>query len=138
VEWDHFVAEYPDTTASAADYVDRLVSALAPMFERADPPTDSVYARYARWLAPWVRRYRDVREREGMHAVQAKLSEIGAPLVAAVVITRELLGPDQLSLDAAQTLVTADPSWARLVEAYRRFPAALEKEFSPLLAPDTR
>ncbi|PYC88076.1 hypothetical protein C7C46_01615 [Streptomyces tateyamensis] len=132
VEWDHFVTEYPEITESADHYVDRLVEALAPTFEPVGPPADSAYERYARWLAPWVHRYRELLEREGMHAVQAGLAEAGTPPVAAVVITLELLGRDEFSVDDAQALVTGDPAWASLIEIYRRYPDAFEEEFGQL------
>ncbi|MGW5057323.1 nucleotidyl transferase AbiEii/AbiGii toxin family protein [Streptomyces sp. NPDC004096] len=61
VEWEHFIAEYPDITEGVADFVDRLVAALAPTFRSVEAVGhgEDGYARHVWWLEP---RIRDCRE----------------------------------------------------------------------------
>ncbi|MFK4149834.1 hypothetical protein [Streptomyces sp. NPDC004065] len=116
---------------------DRLVTALAPTFappgrartaDGAGQPDGTgeaagrhgEYARLARWLEPRTREYRELLHRSGMHSVQERMHATGTPPVAAIVITRELLGPAHHSLDDARGVVLADPVWDRLSGLYAR------------------
>jgi hypothetical protein len=134
VEWEHFVAEYPDTTGSEADFVDRLTAALAPTFGAVESGTEEEgeYARHARWLAPRTQEYRELLHRKSMRTVQKKMHAAGLPVIAAVVITRELLGPDHHSVEDARTVVFADPAWQRLASLYERTSSWLDRELDRL------
>ncbi|MER6982641.1 hypothetical protein ABT317_38195 [Streptomyces carpinensis] len=139
VEWNHFVAEYPDIPGTAADFVDRLVTALAPTFAGVEPTGEAggkeaggEYARHAQWLEPRIREYRRLLLRKSMRTVQKKMSAAGIPMLAAIVITRELLGPDRHSVDDARAVVFADPAWARLVDVYERSSGWLDRELERL------
>ncbi|MFE9313225.1 nucleotidyl transferase AbiEii/AbiGii toxin family protein [Streptomyces sp. NPDC006706] len=105
VEWDHLLAEYPDIRASAADFVDRLVTALAPTFAVDEPAegSDPEYARHARWLEPLTQEYRELLHRTNMRTVQDRMHTAGLPMDAATVITRELLRLDRPSTEDAGT-----------------------------------
>lgn len=120
-------------------FVDRLVTALAPTFAAVDPAGEAggrqaggEYARHAHWLEPWIREYRQVLHRTSMRTVQKRMSAVGVPMAAAIVITRELLGPDRHSVDDARAVVFADPAWARLVDVYQRSSGWLDRELERL------
>ncbi|MET8952249.1 nucleotidyl transferase AbiEii/AbiGii toxin family protein [Streptomyces sp. NPDC004393] len=121
VEWEHFAAEYPDTPGSESDFVDRLATALAPTFAAVESTGEGEgdYARHARWLEPRTREYRELLHRKSMRTVQKTMHAAGLPVVAAVVITRELLGPDRHSVEDARAVVWTDPAWERMADAYR-------------------
>ncbi|GHF04683.1 hypothetical protein GCM10014715_71120 [Streptomyces spiralis] len=134
VEWNHFRTEYPDIPGSEAGFVDRLVTTLAPTFA-ADVPAadaDGEYARHARWLEPRTREYRELLRRKSMRTVQKRMNEDGIPVVAVIVITRELLGPDRHSVEDARAVVFADPAWKRLADLYRRAGGWLDRELEGL------
>ncbi|WP_086792691.1 hypothetical protein [Streptomyces thermovulgaris] len=134
VEWEHFVTEYPDVAESEADFVDHLEAALAPTFRVAEPAgqKDGEYARHVRWLEPRIREYRELLHRTNMRAVQERMHTDGLPPVAAVVITRELLGPGRHSLEDARDIVLGDPAWHRLARIHRRTGAWLDQELERL------
>ncbi|MET8788067.1 nucleotidyl transferase AbiEii/AbiGii toxin family protein [Streptomyces sp. NPDC004589] len=122
VEWEHFIAEYPDVTEGVADFVDRLVAALAPTFRSVEAVGhgEDGYARHVWWLEPRIRDCRELLKRTSMRAVQEKMHAAGLPLLTAIVVTRELLGADRHTLEDARSVVFDDPSWHRLAESQRR------------------
>ncbi|WP_258382770.1 nucleotidyl transferase AbiEii/AbiGii toxin family protein [Streptomyces sp. NTH33] len=134
VEWDHFVAEYPDVAASETEFVDRLAAALAPTFRTAESAgqQEGEYARHVRWLEPRIREYGELLHREGMRAVQEAMHAVGLPVLTAIVITRELLGSDRHSVEDARILVFDDPAWQRLADVYRRNGGWLDRELERL------
>ncbi|MEU0601475.1 nucleotidyl transferase AbiEii/AbiGii toxin family protein [Streptomyces sp. NPDC006393] len=139
VEWNHFIVEYPDIPGTAADRVDRLVTALAPTFAGVEPAGEAdgekaggEYARHARWLEPRIRDHRQLLHRTSMRTVQKRMSAAGIPVIAAIVITRELLGPDRHSLEDARAVVFADPAWARLADVYGHRSGWLDRELERL------
>ncbi|MCX5103885.1 nucleotidyl transferase AbiEii/AbiGii toxin family protein [Streptomyces sp. NBC_00439] len=134
-DWEHFTAEYPWVTKSAASYCGRLAQALAPLLEAAERPygadathathvTDEAYAvdaaygidevdsevsgRYrlwARWLEPLVKSTLTAAP-EGPAAALGFLAEGGQDgLTAAVVVVREIAGPRHLGLADALAAV---------------------------------
>ncbi|MBW8699522.1 hypothetical protein MBT84_07960 [Streptomyces sp. MBT84] len=134
VEWEHFIAEYPDVTGSVGDFVDRLVAALAPTFQSVEAVGlgEDEYARHVWWLEPRIREYRELLKRTSMRAVQEKMHAARLPLLTAVVITRELLGSDRHSVQDARSVVFDDPSWHRLVESHRVGGGWLDRELERL------
>lgn len=117
VEWRHFAGEYPGIAGDADEYHRRLAAALAPTFR--DVPRGAALREW--WLAPWLAEYRGVHAREGMGALHRRLAAETGPQVA-VVIVREVLGPERCGPEEALDLMLADPAWSRWVEIYRRHP----------------
>ncbi|MFE6550606.1 nucleotidyl transferase AbiEii/AbiGii toxin family protein [Streptomyces sp. NPDC057746] len=134
VEWEHFIAEYPDITEGVADFVDRLVAALAPTFRSVEAVGhgEDGYARHVWWLEPRIRDCRKLLKRTSMRAVQEKMHAAGLPLLTAIVVTRELLGADRHTLEDARSVVFDDPSWHRLAESHRRSGGWLDRELERL------
>lgn len=134
VEWDHFVTEYPDVTGNEADFVERLAAALAPMFRTAESPRreEGEYTRHVWWLEPRIREYRELLHRESMRTVQKSMRAACLPAITAIVITRELLGSADHSLEDARIVVFDDPAWQRLVDIYRRDRRWLDRELERL------
>lgn len=139
VEWDHFVAEYPDVTESEDDFVDRLGAALAPTFSAVEPAgqkeagqQEGEYARHVRWLEPRIQEYQELLHRTSMRAVQERMHKDGLPPIAAIVITRELLGPGRHSLEDARDAVFDDPAWHQLAGIHRRNGDWLDRELERL------
>lgn len=134
VEWAHFVAEYPGVTGSEAGLVDRLATALAPTFHRVGQTgrEPGEYARHVDWLEPRTLEYRELLRRKSMRTVQKAMCAAGLPVVTAVVITRELLGPERHSLEDARAVVFDAPAWQRAADAHRRDRGRLDREFERL------
>ncbi len=127
VEWQHFTQEYPQADGDAAEYVGRLVTALAPTFGDAqDAPELKRW-----WLAPWVARYRALLADKGMAETQRTIAATAAASVA-IVLTREVLGPDRYSLDDARALVLGDPAWTGWADFYAKYPERLEEHLRQL------
>jgi hypothetical protein len=138
VEWEHFVAEYPDIRGTEADFVDRLSAALAPTFRTAAPDTEDgtedegEYDRHVRWLQPRIHGYRELLHRKSMRTVHKKMHADGLPALAAIVITRELLGPRHHTLEDARAALFDAPAWHRLADVYRRDGRWLDNELARL------
>ncbi|MCQ4082486.1 nucleotidyl transferase AbiEii/AbiGii toxin family protein [Streptomyces sp. RB6PN25] len=122
-EWGEFLREYPHITGSYRDYQQRLVTALAPTFAAAGVPENGrdTYALLASWLSPSTEKYRPTLTTAAgaLETVLARMAEDGIPLRGAIIITRELLGPDTHGLDDARDRIlnsaafAQHPTWAR-------------------------
>ncbi|MFF4147275.1 hypothetical protein ACFY0A_39595 [Streptomyces sp. NPDC001698] len=53
-------------------------------------------------------------------------------MITAIVITRELLGSDRLSVEEARIVGFNAPAWQRLADAYRCNGSRLDREFERL------
>ncbi|MHA6760228.1 nucleotidyl transferase AbiEii/AbiGii toxin family protein [Streptacidiphilus sp. PAMC 29251] len=133
-EWKHFSKEYPDLTGTgtAADFVDRLSTALEPTFRDIGTPGESGYARHVRWLAPRIVSYRPLLHDTSMRALQTTMRADCLPILAAIVITRELLGAHDHTIEDARVIVFADPAWARHVALYQRVSSWLDQDLDRL------
>lgn len=68
---------------------------------------------YAAWLAWRLRAEREAFAADpDLTALFGRLVDEGFPLWAAVVVTREVLGPDHCDVSAARDLLLAHPVWA--------------------------
>ncbi|WP_330460761.1 nucleotidyl transferase AbiEii/AbiGii toxin family protein [Streptomyces sp. NBC_00820] len=134
VEWNHFIAEYPDVTGNEADFAGRLSAALAPTFRTAlsDAGEDGEYARTVWWLEPRIRAYREVLHRKSLRTAQKQMHADGLPAFAAVVITRELLGSGHHSLQDARDALFDAPAWRRVADVYGRCRRWLDDELARL------
>ncbi|MDT0265244.1 hypothetical protein RM844_02950 [Streptomyces sp. DSM 44915] len=108
--WRHFVTDYPEAAARAADFPTRLTRALEPVLAEADQPGDTTQTRWARWLVPLTEAARA--EAEPAVAL-GRLAEGGQDgLTAAIVVLRELRGPAAVSPEEAlHALLAADDGW---------------------------
>ncbi|MDT0319717.1 nucleotidyl transferase AbiEii/AbiGii toxin family protein [Streptomyces millisiae] len=122
--WAEFVREYPSVTGTAHDWIGRLTQALEPLFAEAEPPGEGDHARWARWLAPLVAEARAAAEPA---APLARLAAHGRDgLVAAVVILRELAGPEALPPEEAlRAVLDGDDAWAYWRERPTTWPDVL-------------
>ncbi|MFD8733408.1 nucleotidyl transferase AbiEii/AbiGii toxin family protein [Streptomyces sp. NPDC059618] len=118
VEWEHFAREYPDIPGTAAEYVERLSAALAPTFHGTEDTDVRELRRW--WLQPWVTHYRELLDRADMSAVHRAMVAAGTPVLPAVVLTAELLGPDRHRPEDLAVSVLADPAWASWTDYYNR------------------
>ncbi|MDV9193939.1 nucleotidyl transferase AbiEii/AbiGii toxin family protein [Streptomyces sp. Wh19] len=157
--WEHFTAEHPWVSKSAASYCRRLARALAPLLEAAERPdganvtdatdradaVDAVDAAYgidevdsevsgqyrlwARWLEPLVRSTLTAAP-EDPAAALGFLAEGGHDgLTAAVVVVREIAGPLHLGLADALAGVLSHEGSWRY---WREHPEACERALDEL------
>ncbi|WP_243744507.1 nucleotidyl transferase AbiEii/AbiGii toxin family protein [Streptomyces hainanensis] len=114
VEWEHFAAEYPRLAGDGFDpgprhdLTSRLATALEAFLATAEPPGEAAHRRWARWLAGPV-----AEARAAAGPVEAALGHWAAHgpcgAAAAVVILRELAGPERLGPeDALRAVVAGD------------------------------
>ncbi|WNI20618.1 nucleotidyl transferase AbiEii/AbiGii toxin family protein [Streptomyces sp. ITFR-16] len=110
--WEHFVADYPWVTDTAAGLTRRLGRALEPMLAEAEPPGETPYDRWARWLAPLVAVTRE-RAPADPASVLGHLAGGGFEgLAAAVVVVREVCGPERVSeRDALAAVLAREDNW---------------------------
>ncbi|GGV85618.1 hypothetical protein GCM10015535_32520 [Streptomyces gelaticus] len=131
--WEHFTAEHPWVTESAAGYCERLARALTPLMDAAERPDGTSeadkpagtcgregpdaevsgrYQRWARWLQPLVDSTRATAA-ENPAASLGYLADGGRDgLTAAVVVVREIAGRQQLGLtDALAVVLSHEGSW---------------------------
>jgi hypothetical protein len=104
--WEHFRTAYPQVTGHVGEYLARLAAALEPVVAQTEadeglPP----YERWARWVTPFVERVRAVAPAEPATAVGRLAGGGLAGAQAAVVVVREVLGRDTVTLDEALALV---------------------------------
>ncbi|MZD08034.1 nucleotidyl transferase AbiEii/AbiGii toxin family protein [Streptomyces sp. SID5785] len=117
VGWEHFQVEYPHVTCTVDAYHARLAAALEPVIARAEQDADlPPYERWVRWLTPLVDRVRATAPTEPARAL-GRLAGAGLPgAQAAVVVLREVLGPDTVTPEQAlDRVLAADERW----EAWR-------------------
>ncbi|GAA3054695.1 nucleotidyl transferase AbiEii/AbiGii toxin family protein [Kitasatospora albolonga] len=131
VEWKHFVTEYPAFADREAEHGQRLLTALAPTFAGLPDLPEEDRAHLRRWLAAWVERYREPFARDGFDALQEALARRLGHYPAAVVITRELLGPDRHGLTETEQLLRAHPAWSGWHGYYQRNPGRLAEDLAP-------
>jgi hypothetical protein len=112
-EWRHFRDEYLDQPDSDDEYVQRLAAALEPTFAAFDGRPVTEYEAHAAWLGPHVERYRRRLAGRDMDTVQEEMAAARIPPLSAIVITRELLGRDDVGTDDARRLVVNHPAWAQ-------------------------
>ncbi|MEU8828765.1 nucleotidyl transferase AbiEii/AbiGii toxin family protein [Streptomyces sp. NPDC048636] len=109
--WEHFTAEYPWVEDDPDGYAARLASALAPLLAEAEPPGETRYERWARWLEPLVE---SARASSAPPADTLRHLAAGGweGLLATVVIVRELAGRGTLDAqEALRTVVDHHESW---------------------------
>lgn len=90
--WEHFTAEYPWAPDAPDGYVERLAAALAPFLAEAEPPGESGYDRWARWLRPLVESARRDAPSDLLSALGHLASGGRHGLLATAVIVREIAG----------------------------------------------
>ena len=113
VDWEPFTADHPALPSDLAEVVARLRRALAPMFQGLPALGEPEHPAYAAWLARRVRAERAAFAADpDLTALPGRLADEGFPFWAAVVITRELLGPDRCDVSAARDLLLAHPAWS--------------------------
>ena len=117
-EWQHFRDEYPGQPDSDSEYVRRLAAALEPTFAVFEGGPVTEYEAHVAWLEPHIEGYRRRLVDLDMNTVQEEMAEARVPPLSAIVITRELLGRDDVSTDDARRLVVNHPAWAQRL-AYR-------------------
>ncbi|MFI7008291.1 nucleotidyl transferase AbiEii/AbiGii toxin family protein [Streptomyces sp. NPDC050145] len=112
--WEHFQGEYPQVTGTVDEYYARLAAALEPVIARAEQDADlPPYERWARWLTPLVDRVRATDPAEPARALGRLAGAGKAGARAAVVVVREILGRDTVTLDEALALVLyGDERWS--------------------------
>ncbi|MFF1257981.1 nucleotidyl transferase AbiEii/AbiGii toxin family protein [Streptomyces sp. NPDC058321] len=128
VGWEHFQHEYPNVTETAEEYVARLSAALEPVVDQAERDGDAPsYDRWARWLTPLVEQVRDRAPTDPATAV-GHLATAGLHgMRAAVVVVREVLGRDSVSLEEALGAVVAgDERWSHWRSNPELTPVVLE------------
>ncbi|MFF1648775.1 nucleotidyl transferase AbiEii/AbiGii toxin family protein [Streptomyces sp. NPDC058240] len=111
--WEHFIAEHPWVTESAASYCGRLARALAPLLEtEVSAGGTGRYRQWSRWLQPLVEATR-ASAAEAPAAALGYLAEGGRDgLLAAVVVVREITGPRRPDLaDALADVLSHEGSW---------------------------
>ena len=112
-EWRHFRDEHPGQADSDSEYIRRLAAALEPTFAVFDGHPVTEYEAHTAWLGPNVEIYRRRLIERDMNAIQEEMAAARIPPLSAIVITRELLGRDDASLDDARRLVVNHPAWAQ-------------------------
>ncbi|WP_405983387.1 nucleotidyl transferase AbiEii/AbiGii toxin family protein [Streptomyces sp. NBC_00872] len=119
VGWEHFVADHPWAEQTPRSCAERLGRALEPFLAVAEPPGEETYTRWARWLRPLVESIRTVSPADPAAAL-ARFSAGGMDgLAAAVVVMREIAGPETLGLEGALAAVLAHPDgW----QGFRNYP----------------
>ncbi|MFE4175800.1 nucleotidyl transferase AbiEii/AbiGii toxin family protein [Streptomyces sp. NPDC056909] len=129
VGWEHFVADHPWAEQTPHSCAERLGRALEPFLAVAEPPGEESYARWARWLRPLVESIRTVSPADPAAAL-TRFSAGGLDgLAAAVVVMREIAGPETLGLEGALAAVLAHPDgWA----GFRNHPEWCEQALAPL------
>jgi hypothetical protein len=135
VEWREFRKEYPNIPGDAQDHIGRLAAALRPTFAEPAELPGTEYQRRAGWLAPRIATCLSLVARDGLEAAQNWMVERSVQAIDAIVITRELLGPDACSIEEAATLVLkASPAWERTSWQgyYQRNPETLAAELAQL------
>ncbi|MET9657798.1 nucleotidyl transferase AbiEii/AbiGii toxin family protein [Streptomyces sp. NPDC006510] len=133
--WEHFTAEHPWVTESAASYCERLARALTPLLETAKRPdgagseVSGRYGQWARWLQPLVESTRATAA-ENPAAALGFLAEGGQDgLTAAVVVVREIAGPRQMGLaEALAGVLSHERSW----QYWRNHPEACDRALDEL------
>jgi Nucleotidyl transferase AbiEii toxin, Type IV TA system len=119
VGWGHFQAEYPSVDGAGEDWLLRLCEALEPTFVRAggegSGTTGSRYESDAEQLALSIEEAAEETDDRGAGLQQA-LADLRNPLIPAVVITRELVGRERMSLaEAVRAVLSAPSRWRRAV-----------------------
>ena len=109
--WDHFQGEYPSVEGSADDWKLRLCLALEPTFSLLDGQPASAYELEVAWLAPLIARIAAAAVDHG-DELQQLLLRGAVRLPAAVVITRELVGRERMSVSDAVRTVLSTPGRA--------------------------
>lgn len=117
--WQHFQSEYPSVDGAGEDWLLRLCAALEPTFTRAGGTgADTGESRYqsdAEWFAPSIEEAAEETDDRGA-GLQEALADLGNPFIAAVVITRELVGRERMSLaDAVRAVLSAPRRWNQAV-----------------------
>lgn len=112
-EWRHFRDEYLGQPDSDSEYVRRLAAALEPTFAVFDGRPITECEAHAAWLGPDIERCRRRLAERDMNAVQEEMAAARVPPLSAIVITRGLLGRDDVSVDDARRLVVNHPAWAQ-------------------------
>ena len=109
--WDHFQREYPSIQGTAEDWLRRLAAALEPTFTRLAGEPASLYELEAAWLAPLVAELAAATEDRG-DGLQDVLISRHVPAAPAIVVTRELVGRDRMSLaEALRAVVGFERRW---------------------------
>ncbi|MEU8685418.1 nucleotidyl transferase AbiEii/AbiGii toxin family protein [Streptomyces sp. NPDC048611] len=113
-DWSELRKEYPDRGALTVPgrrveygYIQRLAAALRPTFASAAGGDTADYRQRAAWFASLTAECAAVLAGQGMDAVQELLTERCVAFDNAVVLTRELSGPDRWSLREAADVVAA-------------------------------
>lgn len=115
-------------TETAEEYVARLSAALEPVVDQAERDGDAPsYDRWARWLTPLVEQVRDRAPTDPATAV-GHLATAGLHgMRAAVVVVREVLGRDSVSLaEALGAVVAGDERWSHWRSNPELTPVVLE------------
>ncbi len=136
VGWGHFVAEFPDLADRETEYVQRLAAALGPTFHTAGPlgAGPGSYQRRVAWLEPWTDRYRATLLGSDLPTVLKKMAAKHTPITAAVVIIRELLGPENTSIEQTYETVVEHPDWQQWPQLIRQHPNWFGDELKALWA----
>ncbi|WP_431773798.1 nucleotidyl transferase AbiEii/AbiGii toxin family protein [Streptomyces cucumeris] len=98
--WPHFTAEYPWVTGTPETYAARLARALGSLLAEAEPPGETRYERWARWLEPVVET-----ARASCAPLADRIGHLQAGgwegLLAMVVVARELAGREAMGIEDA-------------------------------------
>lgn len=109
--WDHFQREYPNIQGSAEDWLRRLAAALEPTFTQLAGEPASLYELEAAWLEPLVAELAAATEDRG-DGLQELLVSRHIAAAPAIVVTRELVGRDRMSLvEALRAVVGFERHW---------------------------
>ncbi|HET9168619.1 MAG TPA: nucleotidyl transferase AbiEii/AbiGii toxin family protein [Actinospica sp.] len=120
--WDHFQREYPAVEGSADDWKLKLCTALEPTFTRLDGRAASPYELEAAWLAPLIAQIAAETDDRGGR-LQQVLVDRHLKLSTAIVVTRELVGRDEMTAaDAVRTVLSVPARAAAGQQSDRYWP----------------
>jgi hypothetical protein len=110
-EWEYFQVEHPSVKGSADEWLRRLCVALEPTFAAPDGGLATFYESEGPWLDSLTSKFAALTDDRG-EELQQLLLEHGIELATAVVITRELVGRERMSVAEAVRVVLAAPGRA--------------------------
>ncbi|WP_439679908.1 nucleotidyl transferase AbiEii/AbiGii toxin family protein [Embleya sp. MST-111070] len=133
-DWSEFAKEYPHLGGSTEEFMERLLTALAPVFaEEAGEPAVDGYAWRLRWLAPLLPDGRREAAHGGMPALAGWLRSRALGLTESIVVIREVVGPERCTPEQAAAAYVAElPYGSSQLGYYERNPDVVRNALEAL------